>query len=293
MVSARHDADHAPRPGEVCASCATPLQGRFCHACGERRHDPAHDHSLLAIVEHAIEGFTHLDGRFLRTFARLLFRPGSLTDDHLHGRRVQVMAPMPLFLVICVVFYLCFTNAYVQTRGEFASGFAQHDIRQNLFLFDIEGALAERAARGGRTVDGQWEIAAEKASHYSKLFMGSMAPVWALGIWALFRRRWSRLVPHLVFAVHALGVFLILDLLFLGGIRLWQLWRGVGEVAIGGLDYLPLVVPFLLHTAFAMRRVYRQSWLATGIKALLGTAMLLLLIIVYRQVVTIVAVRLS
>ena len=63
MASDIHDA----KPLAVCPSCATPLRGRFCHACGEKAFDP-HDHSLKHFLQEWLHVVTHLDHAFFRSW---------------------------------------------------------------------------------------------------------------------------------------------------------------------------------------------------------------------------------
>lgn len=84
----------------ACENCATPLQGEYCHHCGQHVHNPVR--SFGHAVEEVFESFWHLDGRIFRTLRRLL-APGRLAQDYLAGRRVPYVQPMRLFVVLCVL----------------------------------------------------------------------------------------------------------------------------------------------------------------------------------------------
>lgn len=89
-----------------CANCETPLQGAFCHACGQK----AHLHSRLRDLLHeAIEGIAHFDGRLWRTLPLLAFNPGRLSRDWRAGRRARYVAPLHLFLFAIFLFFTCVT----------------------------------------------------------------------------------------------------------------------------------------------------------------------------------------
>lgn len=62
-------------PGTPCANCETPLQGTYCHACGQLAEE-FHKSSWKLLVE-AVESLLHLDGRLFRTLPNLFRRPGS------------------------------------------------------------------------------------------------------------------------------------------------------------------------------------------------------------------------
>ena len=84
-----------------CANCATPLEGEFCHHCGQSVH------SVLKPVHHMLEDgmdmFLHVDGRILHTLPPLFTRPGFLTLEYFAGRRQRYIAPFRLMFVLCLL----------------------------------------------------------------------------------------------------------------------------------------------------------------------------------------------
>ncbi|MBD9480237.1 DUF3667 domain-containing protein [Pseudoxanthomonas sp. PXM02] len=93
-----HDADavHA----SACENCRTPLQGGFCHVCGQNAHSPLK--SVGHAVEEVFESFWHLDGRIFRTL-RTLLSPGKLANAYLAGHRAPFVAPLRLFVILSVL----------------------------------------------------------------------------------------------------------------------------------------------------------------------------------------------
>jgi hypothetical protein len=64
---------------DTCLNCGTPLEGRYCHACGQKAvslHLGVHD-----FVHEATHEFLHLDGKIRSTVKFLLTRPGQLTKE--------------------------------------------------------------------------------------------------------------------------------------------------------------------------------------------------------------------
>ncbi|MGX5731447.1 DUF3667 domain-containing protein [Pseudoxanthomonas beigongshangi] len=90
---------HDPAPAG-CENCATPLQGEFCHRCGQSSHNPLR-HAGHAIEE-VFESFWHLDGRIFRTL-RTLCSPGRLANAYLAGHRAPYVAPLRLFVIVSVL----------------------------------------------------------------------------------------------------------------------------------------------------------------------------------------------
>lgn len=91
-----HDAVHA----SACENCQTPLQGGFCHVCGQNAHNPLR--SFGHAVEEVFESFWHLDGRIFRTL-RTLLSPGRLANAYLAGHRAPYVAPLRLFVILSVL----------------------------------------------------------------------------------------------------------------------------------------------------------------------------------------------
>ena len=92
--------------GLRCANCGAPLQGEFCHECGQSIHSvlkPMHH-----MVEETVETVLHIDGRIVHTLPPLLFKPGFLTLEYFSGRRVRYIAPFRLMFVLCLLaFFVC------------------------------------------------------------------------------------------------------------------------------------------------------------------------------------------
>lgn len=101
-------------PGTPCANCATPLQGTYCHACGQMAED-FHKSGWKLLVE-AVESLLHLDGRLFHTLPNLIRRPGQLTRDYLDGKRASQVQPFRMFLVILLI--VLFVGHLATKKGE-------------------------------------------------------------------------------------------------------------------------------------------------------------------------------
>jgi hypothetical protein len=91
------DAQHTPTH---CENCGTPLQGHYCHECGQSVHSPTRHfgHAL----EEVLESFWHLDGRVFRTLRDLLV-PGRIALNYLAGQRMRYIAPLRLFVIVSLL----------------------------------------------------------------------------------------------------------------------------------------------------------------------------------------------
>jgi hypothetical protein len=87
--------------GLTCANCTPPLEGEYCHHCGQSVHSvlrPVH-----GLLEELFETFLHIDGRILHTIPPLFLKPGFLTLEYFSGRRVRYIAPFRLMFVLCLL----------------------------------------------------------------------------------------------------------------------------------------------------------------------------------------------
>jgi hypothetical protein len=99
-----------------CANCGTPMEGEFCHHCGQSIH------SVLKPVHHMFEDgldmVLHVDGRIVHTLPPLLLKPGFLTMEYFSGRRVRYIAPFRLMFVLCLLaFAVCHLALEGSTQG--------------------------------------------------------------------------------------------------------------------------------------------------------------------------------
>jgi hypothetical protein len=139
-------ASHSPA---ICANCATPLTGPFCHGCGQK----AHVHrSVLHLGEEFLHGLLHFDTKAWRTLPMLVFKPGELTRRYLDGQRTRFVSPLALFLFM--MFLMFFVGSLTNGRGA-------HDKPSNM-----KAGLAELQAEAAtaRTAVTKAEEALRKAA---------------------------------------------------------------------------------------------------------------------------------
>jgi hypothetical protein len=60
------------------------------------------------MVEEFLHGIIHFDTRAWRTLPLLIFRPGTLTREYIHGKRARYISPLAMFLLVIFTMFAVF-----------------------------------------------------------------------------------------------------------------------------------------------------------------------------------------
>lgn len=96
-----------------CRSCATTLQGPFCHACGVKA--PRLPLTLRALLQDFAERVLHVEKRLKRTLGHLCWQPAAVFAAFLRGQRLSYTHPLPFLVAIATLSVLLshlFGDAY-------------------------------------------------------------------------------------------------------------------------------------------------------------------------------------
>jgi hypothetical protein len=268
---------HTPPVGTPCANCATPLQGPWCHACGQSGED--FHRSIVRLMGEAAEGLLHMDGRLWRTLPDLMLRPARLTRAYLEGHRAPQIPPLRLFLVVLLMIFLVggLTSqrkaVIIDHRAGAGTRISAKPLTQ---LTPAERAnIAESLSHGRTNIDlgasnraaADWlkdrvtRTLADPERFYlimeqwAERFAFLMLPISALllSVVFVFQRRFY-LFDHTIFSLHslsAMGIAIIAAML---------LSTVLDDSAFA------LLLPAPAHLFLHMRGVYRTSVLGTLIR---------------------------
>jgi hypothetical protein len=99
---------HQPeRKQKDCLNCGTIVHGRYCHKCGQENIETKE--TLWGLVHHFIEDITHFDSKFFDTLRYIIFKPGYLSLQYMHGRRASFLNPIRMYLFTSALFFLIFS----------------------------------------------------------------------------------------------------------------------------------------------------------------------------------------
>ncbi len=274
---------------ESCQNCGSPAGANYCPACGQDSRDHAVSVRLL-MRDFAADVFTY-DSRFFRSFVPLLFRPGDLTVEYVRGRRVRYIPPLRLYVFVSLLFFFVLSvqvNTGLSESGWFDQDGALPDSSEVALVLDLADAypgteaagaslpvwvaarIAEQDSVGetGERGDGPWfQVSGEEvsANEFRAVIDGVqrlvpkamilLQPLMAALLALVYRRSRRRFIEHLVMSLHLHAyMFLVFTVVMMVP---WDLFGLIVLLAIHVYIFL------------ALRRVYGQGWMKTGVKFML------------------------
>jgi len=233
----------APAAADACPSCGATVAGEFCGACGERRLRSEH-FSMRHFVREVWGEVFDLDSRAARSVRLLFTRPGFLTLEALRGRRRPYVGALKMYLAVFAVVTVLSPLLTAETE--------QRAQKADAFTAQFSRLVHTIAVHSGRSdADARQAFTSVAVQHEG--WLAILIPLlFAVFLFALFRRRRRWFGEHLMFATHFAtfnyGVGLILIIPQLSVFRPGQ----VVTLAIG----LATMVALFAYMMVAVRRVY-------------------------------------
>lgn len=267
-----------------CLNCGRPTDGNFCAHCGQENKD--HTVALQPLLHDLLAEVVSWDSKLLRTMVPLVVRPGFLTNEYNAGRRVPYLSALKLYLTLSVLFFLGMTWKDPLAGSVRVGGTPLGTHKMTVFggkpqpLPHTEAEYEARQKRlppadqdpaPARQIVRRVIRAGQNPQTFLKALLGDipkmmffLLPLFAVLLKLLYLRTRRLYVEHLVFLlhVHAFGFLALAPLL------------------LPHTDWLTVLVCLVIPTYVfaALRVVYKQGWLKTGIKfSLLGLGYVFLL----------------
>jgi hypothetical protein len=272
-------------PVQGCANCGAPAPEAFCPECGQATRERLP--TFRQFMRDATGRYIAYDGKFWKTLAALLARPGFLTREYLAGRRSRYIGPARLFLVSSLLLFATIKVATesvdleldptkeqtprveklapkLEKPGAGKGDFAVLDDDLNVNLSELAGTsqlLAKPIARFNSLSRAQ-KVEQVKAGtlRYGPYAMFALLPAFAalLKLVYLGRSRHYRSRPrlygeHLVFAAHNHAF------LFVAG--------SLVTILSGGWVVGALAAWMFVYLAWSTRVVYGGPWLGIAARA--------------------------
>ena len=266
--------DGSPR----CENCDEILRGTFCHRCGQQAGRPPD--GAIPFMLQQISALVGLDSKTLRSISGLLFRPGHLTREFSHGRRVAYTAPLQLYLATAAGFFL------VQIFKPLVS-LDLEQWRISAFLASVGSFrtlpddLMDRLGEVGMSPDVFAARFDAAVTGYLPVLLLLLVVAFAAWLKLLFRRHPFSL--HATFSLHWSAFYLILE----GLKRLTPVPSAINLAVIIGMS-----VVSLLYLTLALRTAYGSGWIVSSVKAFASLLLYYALIVMWFTSTVTLAIRL-
>ncbi len=303
------DESPPPLPGH-CLNCGTALQGKFCHACGQRDFD--FRRSFWSMLHEALESLFHVDGRFTRSVVELLFVPGRLTRGFLLGKRSSQVPPLRLYLFVTLVYFITlplrtdFTvpelrlpepeptaeaavaeGVETPTRPDPTPRLATENDELEAAFSGFLRSFEERRGQRDFRLPTREEILETLGSTIPKILF-VILPLLALCTRVLFWRHRYSYLEHLVIALHSGAFFFTFTMMVEGWSTLlafaWEPLAAFVELVAGA--YVFFYLPLALHRIFRAGiwgTLWRSCLLYTALGFAFFTGAIFILVLFIRQ----------
>ncbi|WP_223789132.1 DUF3667 domain-containing protein [Marinicella meishanensis] len=243
---------------------------------------------MRTLGSQAWESVTEMDGKFLKSFTLLLFRPGQLTADYLAGVRQHRLTPFQILVFANILFFLV---AGLLGYSAFTTSLEIHTQATNFLHQPLAQQMVEHR------LDSTGEAASEFAARFNdrveiqaKSLVIIMVPMLALVVLGLNRSVRFGAVGHWVFATHVFAFMLVLQatlapllerllvvVLPMAGPQALSQWFEFSYSIL-------LFLSFGVYYHLASKQVHQFSTLITAVKALLFVVAIYWIFLIYRMV---------
>ncbi len=257
-----------------CLNCGTPLAGKFCYECGQKKIEEK-ERTIRHFIYQFFGAAFFLENNVFKNLWLLLSKPGFLAAEYLEGRRKRYMTPLSLFLLINLVYFFAVHLSDLNLS-----------LREQLFQPQHSGLanamVKHRLAARETTLDAYQKQYDGQSTAISKTVIILHAPVMALLLAAIYFRKRYYFTDHIVFSVYIIAFVMLLSIL--ANVVLKVL---VNSGIIEAQVFFPIygwlfLIAFPAYFAIAIKRFYRESWVWTIIKTIPVLASFIAAHFVYR-----------
>ena len=183
---------------QVCVSCNAELQGKFCSACGEKvLHDK--ERTIGHFFGEFFHVLTHADSRFLKSLKYIFTRPGFLTNEFIRGRRKLYTAPLAMFVIGNLLYFLFSPVDALNTP--YAS-----QVQYQKYSATVRPIAEQRISQSQLTREQFIRKYDANSAKASKVILILMVFLFSVPVSLLFYSNTRYYVDHLTFATEVINV---------------------------------------------------------------------------------------
>lgn len=263
-------------PYTLCQNCGEPLQGMYCHCCGQYASDI--NESFFKLIRHYFDNSFSYDGRLWITLKMLFLRPGHLPNEYCKGRVSSYMHPFKMYMFCSFIFFfLFFTFTLDDDKLLKPSGNNQNGI--TIQMSDNTQEQTNQSDSGTHLTEQElFQRINGKLiplfKSYAPIGMFVLMPVFAFINMAAFRRRKYPYMSHLIFSINIHTVFLLLLSLNI-----------LISLLFSKINFQPAIDPdiilffgALIYLLVASKSFYNYKWLGTVVRVALNSTFYFFLI---------------
>lgn len=262
------------QPDSVCLNCDTPLVGKFCSTCGQKRID-AKDRTLLYFFKQFFESAFFLENSFINNLWRLLISPGLQANDFVQGRRRRWMSPFSIFFLINLIYFI------VNPLTDFNLPLDNH-LRYHATTYSgMAIRMVEKRMEARQVTFKEYAQKFDQETiDYSKALMVLNVPVLSLFLAIIFVRQKRFFTDHFIYALYLFSFVLLWACIWVLTLNILR-WAGLPHIQI--LLPIGLVVMIIFHLIQSLKRFYwvKRWWALTIISAVL-TGVFFITVLFYR-----------
>ncbi|MBP9082358.1 MAG: DUF3667 domain-containing protein [Bacteroidia bacterium] len=210
----------------TCKVCENTFSGRYCNLCGEKVTEPE-ERSILNFLDHLLNAFTFLDGKFIKSLKLLLTKPGQLSWNIAEGIRVPYMKMISLFFV-ANFFYFLFPvyDTYNSTLKTQMNDLGAHSHRATEIV-------NEHLKNHTMTMPEFQEMYQDKSTNLSKMLIVLLVLMLSVILMVVHYQGKKYFYDHLLFALEFYSFQLLVNLVVLANIFYWV----IQGAAYFGMDW--------------------------------------------------------
>lgn len=244
----KHNSVPALKRNTHCANCGAPLEGNYCHECGQRDIDFKQDSGEL--VKEVYSSVFDFDSKLSKGIVGLLFKPGDITLRYLEGKRASQIPPFRFYLVVCLIFL-------------FTISLQNQDGLENHQFSETVSMISEATGHSVFTVTNwiQQRIPEIQLlqNHFIYWFPRAMMlgiPFLAFVSWFSFANDKFNYIEHLVITIH-IQTFIMLWFLLMSG---WALLFGFIHPTASSLFFSTGMLWTGIYPIVTIHRIFRRKW---------------------------------
>lgn len=208
---------------DYCKTCSTPLRGKFCYVCGQRKIEERF--TLKNSLKSFVGVITNLDKGFLHTLLLMFTKPQKVLRDCLNGATVRYYHPFRYLFVLLTIQVL--VMLYVIDMDQVLGGMVQPN-------------------NGNSTAQELQMNFTRNLMSYNHLMIAASLPILALSYWLMFGVKKYTYGEQLIITSYAYG-----HSVFIGIILSLAYLLNVNYVFLGGVSILvSLVYLFYVNLKF-------------------------------------------